>query len=69
MIKIKINGNIWNESYFELQMKVWNREDVNNYVGTYMKIHSNSIMVFISYALKDSWKCLFILCSFKLELT
>ena len=68
-MKIKINGNIWNESYFELQMKVWNCEDVNNYVGTYMKIHSNSIMVCITYALKDSWKCLFILCAFKLKPT
>ena len=36
---------------------------------TYMKIHSNSIMVCISYALKDSWKYLFILCSFKLKPT
>ena len=60
---------IWNESFFELQIKVWNSENINNYVGTYMKIHSNLIMVCISYALKDSWKCLFILCSFKLKPT
>ena len=59
-MKIEINGNIWNESYFELQMKVWNCEDVNNYVGTYMKIHSNSIMICISYALKMSIHSLFI---------
>ena len=64
-----MNGNIWNESFLEVQIKVWNSEDVNNCVGTYMKIHYNSTMVCVSYALKDSWKCLFILCSFKLKPT